>query len=113
MILAQRKVIEPNPELKKSFVDAVERNYFSEYRSTIDRIVGKGVDPYKLNERQKAVIKTSASVWQVINSMTYLGSNNSGIEFENKAEMKAIAGELFAKGSKGGFDLEMAKYANL
>ena len=113
MILAQRKVIEPNPELKKSFVDAVERNYFGEYRSTIDRIVGKGVDPYKLNERQKGVIKTSASVWETVNALTFLGSNNSGIEFDNKAELKAHAGSLFAKGSKGGFDLEMAKYANL
>lgn len=113
MILAQRKVIEPNPELKKSFVDAVQRNYFEEYRSTIDRIVGKGVDPYKLNERQKAVIKTSASVWETVNALTFLGSNNSGIEFDNKAELKSHAGALFAKGSKGGFDLEMAKYATL
>jgi hypothetical protein len=113
MIAAQRKVTDTDPELKKGFVDAVGRNYFGDYRETVDRIVGKGVDPYRLNERQKAVIKTGASVWEVINSMTYLGSNNSGIEFENKAELKSIAGTLFAKGSKGGFDLEMAKYAAL
>jgi hypothetical protein len=113
MIASQRKVIEPNPELKKSLVDAIGRNYFSDYRETLDRIVGKGVDPYKLNERQKGVIKTGASVWETVNALTFLGSNNSGIEFENKAELKSIAGTLFAKGSKGGYDLEMANYAML
>lgn len=113
MLAAQRKVVESNPDMKKSLVDAVGRNFFGEYRSTLDRIVGKGVDPYKLNERQKAFIKTGASVWQVVNDLTTLGSNDHGFDFENKAELKSIAGGLFAKGSKGGYDLEMAKYATL
>ena len=113
MMLAQRKVREEDPQFKKGFIDAIERNYFNGHRDTLARIVQKGSDPYKLNEKQKGFIKTGMSVWDVINSLTYLGSNNSGIELADKYELKAEAGSLFAKGSNGGFDLQFAQYAQL
>jgi hypothetical protein len=113
MMLAQRKVREDDPQFKKAFIDSIERNYFGGHAETMARIAGKGMDPYKLNEKQKSFIKTGMSVWDVVNSLTYLGSNNSGIELENKYELKAEAGDLFAKCTKGGFDLEFAQYAQL
>lgn len=113
MMLAQRKVREDDPQYKKNFIDAIERNYFGAHRDTMARIVQKGLDPYKLNEKQKGFIKTGMSVWDVINSLTYLGSNNSGIELADKYELKAQAGDLFAKGSSAGYDLQFAQYAQL
>ena len=113
MLLAQRKVREDDPQFKKGFIDAIERNYFSGHAETMARIAQKGMDPYKLNDKQKSFIKTGQSVWDVVNSLTYLGSNNSGIELENKYELKAQAGDLFAKGPNGGFDLQFAQYAQL
>lgn len=113
MIVAQRKVREADPQFKKGFIDSIERNYFEGHRDTVARIIQKGSDPYKLNEKQKGFIKTSMSVWDVVNSLTYLGSNNSGIELENKYELKAEAGSLFAKGSNAGYDLQFAQYAQL
>jgi hypothetical protein len=113
MMLAQRKVREADPQFKKNFIDAIERNYFEGHRATIARIIQKGSDPYKLNEKQKGFIKTGMSVWDVVNSLTYLGSNNSGIELADKYELKAEAGSLFAKGSNAGYDLQFAQYAQL
>jgi hypothetical protein len=113
MMLAQRKVREDDPQFKKGFIDAIERNYFSGHAETMARIAQKGMDPYKLNDKQKSFIKTGQSVWDVVNSLTYLGSNNSGIELENKYELKAQAGDLFAKGTGAGFDLQFAQYAQL
>ena len=113
MMLAQRKVREDDPQFKKNFIDSIERNYFDGHRDTMARIVQKGQDPYKLNEKQKGFIKTGMSVWDVVNSLTYLGSNNSGIELLDKYELKTHAGSLFAKGSTGGYDLQFAQYAQL
>ena len=113
MMLAQRKVREDDPQFKKGFIDAIERNYFGGHQDTLARIMQKGQDPYKLNDKQKGFIKTGMSVWDVINSLTYLGSNNSGIELADKYELKAQAGDLFAKGSNSGFDLQFAQYAQL
>jgi hypothetical protein len=113
MLLAQRKVREEDPQFKKGFIDAIERNYFEGHRDTLARIIQKGQDPYKLNEKQKSFIKTGMSVWDVVNSLTFLGSNNSGIELDNKHELKAKAGEIFAKGVNAGYDLQFAQYAQL
>jgi hypothetical protein len=113
MILAQRKVKEVDPQFKKNFIDSIERNYFDGHKATMQRVMQKGQDPYKLNEKQKGFIKTGMSVWDVVNSMTYLGSNNSGIELSDKHELKAHAGDLFAKGTNAGYDLQFAQYAQL
>ena len=113
MIMAQRKVREDDPQFKKNFIDTLERNYFDGHKETMQRIMQKGVDPYKLNDKQKSLIKTNQSIWDVVNSMTYLGSNNSGIELADKWELKTHAGSLFAKGVNEGYDLQFAQYAQL
>jgi len=113
MLRVQRKVKEDDPQFKKNFIDAIERNYFDGYSSTMARIVQKGQDPMRLNDRQKSFVRTGMSIWDVVNSLTYLGSNNSGIEIDNKYELKAAAGQLFAKGATSGYDLQFADYATL
>lgn len=113
MSMAQRKVREDDPQFKKNFIDTIERNYFDGHKETMQRIMQKGVDPYKLNDKQKSMIKTNQSIWDVVNSMTYLGSNNSGIELADKWELKTHAGSLFAKGVNEGYDLQFAQYAQL
>lgn len=113
MLSAQRKVREDDPELKKSYLDVVARKYFHVHSETMARIVQKGQDPYALSDKHKSFIRTGMSVWDVINSLTFLGSNNSGIQFDNQHEMKATAGRLFAKGQKDGYDLQFADYIKL
>lgn len=107
------KINEIDPELKKQYQSSIARQWFHGYGDTLARITRKGSDPYSLNDKQKQFIKTGMSVWDVVNSLTFLGSNNSGIDLDNKHELKYTAGDLFGKGTKDGYDLEFAQYASL
>jgi hypothetical protein len=113
MLHSQRLVTEDDPNLKKNYIDAVARNYFHAHGDTIARVARAGKNPLALNDKQKSFIKTGMSVWDVVNSMTYLGSNNSGIPLSNQYELKADAGKLFGKGTKDGYDLQFAQFATL
>jgi hypothetical protein len=113
MIAAQRLVREDDPGLKKAFIDSVQRNYFHTYGDTMARVVRKGQDPMKLNDKQKSFIKTGMSIWDVVNSLTFLGSNNTGLHLDNKHSLKEEAGKLFGKGTKDGYDLQFAQFASL
>lgn len=106
-------VNEIDPELKKQYQAAVARDYYRGYGNTLARINRKGTDANGLNDRQKQFIKTDQSIWDVVNGMTFLGSNNSGIPLENQHELKYEAGKLFSKGVKDGYDLEFAQFASL
>jgi len=111
--VANSKINELDPELNKQHQQAMSRNYFHALGDAQARITKKGRDPWGLNDRQKQHISTGMSIWDVVNSMTFLGSNNSGYSLENQHDLKYAAGELFAKGAKDGYDLEFAQYANL
>ena len=114
MIAAQRLVREDDPNLKKSLIDSLSRNYFHSHADTMARIARKGHDTLRLNDKQKSFIKTSQSVWDVVNSLTYLGSNNSGLQLSNdRTDLKARAGVLFGKGTSGGYDLQFSQLASL
>ena len=113
MLLAQRMVREDDPNMKKGYIDSVQRQYFHTYNDTMARIVQKGQDPMRLNDKQKSFIKTGMSIWDVVNSMTFLGSNNTGLPLDNKHSLKEEAGKLFGKGTKDGYDLQFAQFAQL
>lgn len=112
-LCATSKINELDPELKKQYQASIARQWFHAYGDTLARLTRKGTDPHGLNDRQKQFIKTGMTIWDVVNSLTFLGSNNSGIDFDNKHELKYSAGNLFSKGTKEGYDLEFAQYAAL
>lgn len=111
--LSTDKLNEGDASLKKQYQSSIARNYFHSYGDAMARIAKKGHDPLKMTDRQKAFVKTGMTIWDVVNSMTFLGSNNAGFPLENQHELKYRAGELFAKGTSQGYDLEFAQYANL
>ena len=113
MIQAQRMIREDDPDMKKAYIDTVQRNYFHSYGDAMARVLRKGHDPLKLNDKQKGFIQTGMSIWDVVNSLTFLGSNNTGLPLENKHGLKESAGKLFGKGTKDGYDLQFAQYASL
>lgn len=113
MWLSTKKLNDPDPELLKQYQASLGRKYFHGYGDTMARIHRKGVDPNTLATRQKQFIKSGMSIWDVVNSLTFLGSNNSGFPIDNQHDLKSKAGELFAKGVKDGFDLEYSQYALL
>jgi hypothetical protein len=113
MKMAQRLVVEDNPDMKKLYTDAVRHKYFDGYSDAMARATRAGHDPSTFSDRQKAMIRSGQSVWEVVNSLTYLGSNNSGIPLSNKHDLKHQAGVLFGKGTQDGFDCQNSGLANL
>lgn len=113
LVHTQRLVSEEDPNMKKHYIDDLSRNYFHGYTDALARVTRKGHNPMALNDKQKGLIKTNMSVWDVVNSLTFLGSNNSGIPLVNQWELKNDAGSLFGKGTKEGYDLQFAQFAQL
>ena len=102
-----------DPDLVSAYLGKINRDYFPGYDEAMQRIAKKGHDPLTLTDRHRSFIKTSQSVWDVVNSLTYLGSNNTGIPFKREDELKVKAGQLFGKGTTAGYDLQFAKFANM
>ena len=113
MVRAQSLVRDRDPDTRRNLVETLGRKYFHAHADTMARIVRKGQDTLRLGDKQKSFIQTGMSIWDVVNSMTFLGSNNSGLGLENQHVLKEEAGRLFAKGTKDGYDLQFAEYARL
>lgn len=113
MNAATKLITDPDKDMLAGYINSMKRNYFHGYDTASERITRKGVDPLSLSDRQKQFIKTGMSIWDVVNSMTFLGSNNAGYPMDDKTSLKSNAGKLFAKGVKEGYDLEFAQFANL
>lgn len=113
MIGAQRLVREEDPGMKKHYIDNIARQYFHSHAETMARVVRAGHDTAQLSDKQKSFIKTGQSVWDIVNSLTFLGSNNTGFNLDKKYELKNDAGELFGKVTKAGYDLQFTQFAQL
>jgi hypothetical protein len=75
--LVNRHVDEADPDLKKQWQSTLEMNHFWGVHATHDRIAkSKGAEFLSgLSQSEKALIKTPMSVWEMVNELTYLGSN--------------------------------------
>ena len=113
MLAAQALVAEADVDMRNRYLQSIGKNYFHGHSMTMQRVARKGVNPLEINDRQKQLITTPMSIWDVVNSMTYLGSNNSGIPFDDQFTLKNKAGQLFGKGTNNGFDLQYAEFAQL
>jgi hypothetical protein len=91
------------------------KEYFPGYGLTMSRVDKKGYDVKIMSDKQKSYIKTGMSIWDVVNSCTFLGSNNTPYNLydDHKSGLKRIGGNLFAKSQKDGYDLQFANYAAL
>ena len=113
LITAQMMVDERDVELRNRYMQSLAKNYFHGHGLAMQRIARKGYNPMELNDRQKGLIKTQMSVWDVVNSMTFLGSNNSGIPLDDQFTLKQKAGKLFSKGITAGYDLQYVDFAEI
>ena len=82
--------------------------YFKEYFDTIDRLKRKGVQLADLDKKQKQFIPSGMKMMDLINNITFLGSNHIGVEFKNMDKLQVYGGKLMTKDA----DLKFAKYLN-
>ena len=97
----------PDNENAKDYKRLVS-NYFPAYGMTVDRIRNNGLDIYEMNDRQKSNIRTGMSVWNVINNLTFLGSNKTDFTIGDREGLKSQGGKLFNKAMTTGLDLQYA-----
>jgi hypothetical protein len=95
----------PDSESAKDYRQLVN-SYFPAYGMAVDRIKRTGLDIYSMNDRQKSNIRTGMSVWDVINNLTFLGSNKSEFQIGNREGLKSQGGKLFNKAMTTGLDLQ-------
>ena len=91
------QIKEENPDMKAHLIKAAEQQFFPEYDAASKRIFRKGHNPLTLTDAQKKFIKTDATVWDVVNELTWIGSHQSIFNFENSKRFKVDGGNLFAK----------------
>ena len=97
----------PDNESAKDYKKLV-KSYFPAYGMAAERVIKQGLDIYKLNDRQKSNIRTGMSIWDVINNLTFLGSNSSEFKISNPEGLKLQGGKLFNKTMTTGLDLQYA-----
>jgi len=97
----------PDNENAKDYKRLVS-SYFPAFASTVERVSRAGMDIYQMNDRQKANIRTGMSTWDVINNLTFLGSNNSEFKISDPEGLKSQGGKLFNKAMTTGLDLQYA-----
>jgi hypothetical protein len=100
---------EKDPDFKARLEQAVRGTHFYEFDQTAKRILQKGHNPMTLSDAQKKFIKTGATVWDLVNELTWLGSHQSTFEFENNKRFKVEGGNLFSKT----WDLQHADLASI
>lgn len=111
--VAVRHLAEKDETIRKAQQDALTRNFFPGLQTCYNRLEQKGVDPSKLKDEHKQYIKTGQTVWDVVNSLTFLGSNDSGIDMNHSSNLKTVGGQLFAKGCTGQWDQQFMDFAKL
>jgi len=100
---------EEDPDVRGRLIKSVEDQFFPEYMSTAGRILRKGHNPLQLSDAQKKFIKTDATIWDVVNELTWIGSHQSVFNFQDNKRFKVEGGNLFSKT----WDLQHAALASI
>ena len=100
------------------FINKFISMHFTQYMIRKQELLAKGFDIEKLSPTQKSYIKCASSqfgritIWDVVNKLTYFGSNDSGSNFNKPQTLQIEGGKLLSIGNsknKNGFDLSDEK----
>ena len=100
---------EKDPDHKSRLIKSAEQQFFPEYDAASKRIFRAGHNPLTLTDAQKRFIKTDATIWDVVNELTWIGSHQSTFDIKNNKGFKVAGGSLFTKT----WDLEHAGFAQI
>lgn len=95
---------EDNPDMKAKLIQGATEQFFPEYDAATKRIFRAGHNPLSLTDSQKKFIKTDATIWGVVNELTWIGSHDTIFNLKNSKGFKVAGGNLFSKS----WDLEHA-----
>lgn len=101
---------EADDYLRKHYQREIAMNFFRGYVAANEKLAKRGIDPADLTDKQKAFISTGQTMWDVINSITWLGSHDAGYAWSGKHDLRKVGGMLM--GAKE-YDLQYAGLLNL
>lgn len=61
------------------------------------KLAARNIDPADLTKKQKQYIITPQTMWDAINSLTWLGSHDTSYKWKSQRGLQVQAGEAFAK----------------
>jgi hypothetical protein len=70
------------------------QSFFRGYAQANAKLIAKGIDPHGLSKKQKAFIVTGQTVWDVINSLSWLGSHDGGYPWKDQALLRKLSGKM-------------------
>ncbi len=71
--------------------------FFDGYFSTLDRLKRHNIQLKDMEPKQKQMTPSGMKMWELINNITFLGSNSIGVEFRNNDELLVYGGKLMSK----------------
>lgn len=84
-------------DLTRRFKGMLAEQYFWGYQEAFTKLAAKGINPNHLTDKQKQFVKTGQCIWDVINSITWLGSHDAGLNIQNRESLAGLGGALFAE----------------
>lgn len=84
-------------EDKDEFREKLINEFFRGYREAQAKLIRAGVDPLGISKKQAQFIRTGQTVWDVINSVTWLGSHQTDFPWQNQAKVRMYGGTLFSR----------------
>lgn len=84
-------------EDKDEFREKLINEFFRGYREAQAKLIRAGVDPLGISKKQAQFIRTGQTVWDVINSVTWLGSHQTDFPWQNQSKVRMYGGTLFSR----------------
>lgn len=75
----------------------IARTFFRGLGAVRAKLAARNIDPADLTKKQKQYIITPQTMWDAINSLTWLGSHDTSYKWKSQRGLQAQAGEAFAK----------------
>lgn len=85
------------PEQKDAWVQGMQSQYFPAYQVVLEKLKRKGFDIAELTKKQKEHVKTDMNMWDLVNALTNLGSNDTPFTLTNKLSLQRLGGKMLSK----------------
>lgn len=85
------------PEQKEQWIAGMVAQHFPAYNTVLQKLKQKGYEVADLSKKQQQLIKTDMPMWDMVNALTYLGSNEVPFILTNKPHLQRLGGKMLAK----------------
>jgi hypothetical protein len=100
---------EQEDSMKEVYEKNMRDKWFHGINNAKDKLKKAGINYTSLSQEEKKYVNSGQPMWDVINSLTNLGSNKNPIPLKNQIKMSKTGGQIFTKK----FDLEHANLLSL